>query len=548
MGRIIRICELALLAGCTGVPSTTFAKTADPANSYATARIAEIGNRESEALKIYMKLYRDAPDSAVLADRIFASAIRSGDVTAALRAVRAQELRGQVSGEAILLLFADAFSQKNWPMAMLAADELTARSNLGFVAPILRGWVNVAQNKPHDLPVSDPQTDALYAFYARDQRAYFEMNAGEYAKAKQSLRELALSGGEYSRDVLLRAVPIMRAQGDDMFADSLLYSAMPADRSAIAALPKPEKQQAKLTPEEGLAALHVRIAAALLEQKILEPALVLARIAVGYAPGSPSAKLVLAKALVLHGLVDGADDILQTIPQTSPYWALAVRDRVAQMKPEAAVALSRDAAQRWPQSPSLALQAAQAQENAGNLKEAASSYRSVADQADTGGVAARQRANYRLLLASALDNSGNWNGARKELEAALVLDPNNAQILNYLGYAMLERSEDVPRATAFIEKAFQGAPDSVAITDSMGWAYFIKGDYQRAVTLLEKAAKASGNDSTINEHLGDAYWQTGRMRDARYAWRVAAEGADGDAVSRIGRKIDLGLVQAVAKR
>lgn len=523
------------------------AKTSDPAESYAAARVAEIGNRESEALKIYMKLYKDAPDSAVLADRIFASAIRSGDMTAALRAVRAHELQGQVSGEAILLLFANAFAAKNWPMALLAADELSVRSNLGFMAPILRSWANVAQGKAHDLPTADAQTEPLYAFYSQDQRAYFELNASEFAKAKYSLRQLALSSGEYSRDVLLRAVPIIRAQGDDMFADALISSAMGPDKTAVSGLPKAEKENSKLTAADGLAALHVRVAAALLEQNINEPALVVVRIAASYAPNSPSAKLVLAKALVVHGLAGAADDILQTVPQSSPYWALAVRERVSQMAPDAALKLSLYAAQTWPKSPTLALQAAQAQENAGDMKGAVNSYRTIADQADAKGFTASQRANYRLLLASALDNGGDWAAARKELEASLVLDPNNAQILNYLGYSMLERNEDVARATSMIEKAYQKAPDSVAITDSMGWAYFTRGYYQQAVMLLEKAAKASGHDSTINEHLGDAYWQTGRLRDARYAWRVASESAEGEAMSRIGRKIDLGLLQAVVK-
>ena len=58
---------------------------------------------------------------------------------------------------------------------------------------------------------------------------------------------------------------------------------------------------------------------------------------------------------------------------------------------------------------------------------------------------------------------------------------------------------------------------------------------------LETAAKAAGNDRAINEHLGDAYWQIGRLLDARYAWGVASQTAEGDAAIRLAGKVDTGL-------
>ncbi len=543
MGRTIRICKLALAAASLAAAPSAVAKTTDPVDRYAAARLAEIGNLDGDALKGYIKLYSDAPESAVLADRIFDSAIRTGDMAAALRAVRAQELRGEVSGEAPLLLFADAFRQKNWPMAMLAADELPTRGNLGFMAPILRSWLNVAQGKAHDLAIVDPQTDTLFAYYSNDQRIYLELASGEYAKARLGLRGIAATGGDYVRDLMLRAAPVFAAQGDDMFADALIGTGIGADRLAVATLPIDKKRKAKVLANEGLSALHVRVASALLEQNANDQALVLARIAFWYAPDSEPAKLVLANALSAHGLKRHATLITESIPQTSLYWPQAIQQRVGKLEPSEAVAVARDASQRWPKSPTLALLAAQSQEAAGDLVGAADSYRTILEDAVKAGASPRLRAYYQLLLASALDNSGNWEAARAELDAALVIDPNNAQILNYLGYSLLERNQDISRATAMIRNAFEIAPDSVAIMDSMGWAYFQTGDYAQSIPLLERAAKASGNDLAINEHLGDSYWRSGRLRDARYAWRVASQAADGDAAARLVGKIDIGLSQ-----
>ncbi len=535
MGPIIPICRLALASALIGTPSLVTAKKDDAVNRYAAARLAEMDNRDSAALKTYVELYRETPNSAVLADRIFDSAIRVGDMTAALRTVRAQELHGEISAEAPLLLFADAFARKNWPMALLAADELAARSNFGFIAPFLRSWVNVAQRKAPDLPAADPQADPLFAFYANDQRIYLDLASGNNAAAKLGLRNIAVMDGAYVRDLMLRASPMIAAQGDEVFADALIGTAVGADRLAVVGA-----GNSKLSPAYGLSALHVRLAAALLEQNVTNQALVLARLGLQYAPDSDPAKIVLSKAMDANGLDSQALALRTTISESSYYWPQAIRDRAAKLAPDEAVALTGAATRRAPQSMALALLAAQSQEAAKDLTGAASNYRKIVDMAAKRGVTPRQRAFYHLLLASALDNAGNWAAAREALDEALALDPNNAQILNYLGYSLLERNE-LSRAVPMIRKAFQFAPESPAITDSMAWAHFQSGDFDEAVTLLERAAKASGNDLDINEHLGDAYWRSGRLRDARYAWGVASQTAEGDAAQRLSGKIDIGL-------
>ena len=84
----------------------------DLAARYASARLSEIGEQDQAALKAYLKLYKEAPDSDILVDRLFDSAIRTGDITSAVRAARAQELRNGGNAETTLLLFADAWRAK----------------------------------------------------------------------------------------------------------------------------------------------------------------------------------------------------------------------------------------------------------------------------------------------------------------------------------------------------------------------------------------------------------------------------------------------------
>ena len=75
-----------------------------------------------------------------------------------------------------------------------------------------------------------------------------------------------------------------------------------------------------------------------------------------------------------------------------------------------------------------------------------------------------------LLRASALEDANRWPEAKAALQQALTLAPDQPLLLNFLGYAKLERGEDMDAAEAMIRKASDLAPDEASITDSLGWA------------------------------------------------------------------------------
>jgi tetratricopeptide (TPR) repeat protein len=151
-----------------------------------------------------------------------------------------------------------------------------------------------------------------------------------------------------------------------------------------------------------------------------------------------------------------------------------------------------------------------------------------------------------LLRATALEDANRWPEAKQALHAALVLAPEQPLILNFLGYAMLERGEALDVAEAMIRKASALAPDEASITDSLGWALYKRGRLPEAIETLQRAAASDPQQYEIHEHLGDALYASGRRYEARFAWRAALLSAEEDVAPRIRLKIDTGLTPATA--
>ncbi len=123
--------------------------------------------------------------------------------------------------------------------------------------------------------------------------------------------------------------------------------------------------------------------------------------------------------------------------------------------------------------------------------------------------------------AIALERMGDWDRAEPEFRRTLEFVPEEPQVLNYLGYSLIEQRSNLDEALDMIERAVEGDPDSGYITDSLGWAYYRLGRFEEAVPVMERAVELLPRDAVINDHLGDVYYAVGRTREARFQWRRA---------------------------
>jgi len=116
---------------------------------------------------------------------------------------------------------------------------------------------------------------------------------------------------------------------------------------------------------------------------------------------------------------------------------------------------------------------------------------------------------------------GKWDEAEADFKKVLSIDPNHADALNYLGYTWIEKGKYLSTSLEMIQKAVELSPNSGAIIDSLGWAYYKLGNLKKAKLNLEAAVELSPTSATIIDHLGDIYWVIGRKKEAMYQWERA---------------------------
>lgn len=130
-----------------------------------------------------------------------------------------------------------------------------------------------------------------------------------------------------------------------------------------------------------------------------------------------------------------------------------------------------------------------------------------------------------------------------DLRAILSQEPDNAMVLNALGYTLVDRTTRYEEALALITRAKELKPNDPAIIDSLGWAQFRLGNYEEAIKLLEQAL-AAFPDHEVAAHLGEALWVTGQQQRARQVWKDALQlTPDSTILKRVIDRLSPGLDQ-----
>ena len=126
-------------------------------------------------------------------------------------------------------------------------------------------------------------------------------------------------------------------------------------------------------------------------------------------------------------------------------------------------------------------------------------------------------AEFKFDYAMLAEKMGNLLLMEQLLKEAIKIKPDYAYAYNALGYSYADRNIKLVDAKKYIEIALSISPNNHYIMDSMGWLHFRMGNIEIALQFIEKAYKIQ-KDPEIAAHLGEILWKMGKLKQAEIVW------------------------------
>ncbi len=539
--------SLALTASVLAGPATAASSNAAPvprlriepgsrglAGAYLAARHAEANADSNTATAFLERALILDPDNQQLLRQAFFTAAQAGDFARALPAAKRAMDSSRQQTLAALVVALGHFKKGEYELAGPILEKMSLQSQVGFALPMLRAWADaphlpVERSLSELAPLNAPNgaTDLynvmsamINEFYGRGPQAltYYDILGGKIDQLPLSLVRLVSAG--YMR---LGQPEKVKAMTDKYRAT---HGASPFSDDYLDAFADPKRVPKKITPQDGMGEAMFAAAQMLLQNAntsfSAQLAVVYGQAALYMNPDLGIARRIMGAALAQRSHFEESNAILSSIKKGEPgYIAVQMQlaDNYERMNraPDALAMLQRIAKEEpsWPES-FIAIGDHLRREK--KFAEAVDAYDRAFKLYPKG-----EPTSWQLYYARgiALERIKQFDRSYKDFRQAIKLNPDDAGLLNYLGYSLVERNVDVAEGRQLIEKAFKLKPEDGYIIDSLGWAMFLMGETEKAVAQLEKAVESNPSDPTINEHLGDAYWKIGRRQEAMFQWRRA---------------------------
>ncbi len=529
--------------------------------AYLAGRQAIFQNDYTAAERYYAQALRADPENATLLESVVVSRLSLGELQSALPVAQVIDDLGLNSQAARMVIVANLVADGK-------LDELLARDpetqGIGpLVDGLVLGWAHMGKGA---------MTSALEQFdkvaeqdglrdFALFHKALALASVGDFEGAEEVFTAHNGAVARLSRRAALARTEVLSQLDRNEEALAFLESVFAAGSD-----PSIEGYVARLTAGETLPFTHVQsaqdgqaevffsVGAALSSEAAQNYVLLYARTAAFLRPNHVDAILLSAELLDALEQYDLAVEAYRQVPTTSSDYHAAELGRAEVLsrsgKRDAAAEVLQTLASQNPDLPGVHVALADLQRQQEDYTNAVTSYdKAIALTEQTSG------GNWFLHYARGISHERlkQWDQAEADFRRALELNPDQPQVLNYLGYSLVERREKLDEALEMIERAVAARPDSGYIVDSLGWVLFRLGRYHEAVEHMERAVELMPVDPVVNDHLGDVYWAVGRGREAEFQWKralsfVDSEDDDGEAdPERIRRKLEIGLDAVLAE-
>ena len=454
-------------------------------------------------------------------------------------------LLGQIEDEDFAGLSKTLENEGNFSLNPFIREVLTAWTEHGL------GNVQEAQRIIDDI-LGRPGFETFAAFH----RAMMHLADGKNADALQGLGGFENTSGILTNRALLIKTALLQQMGQSdharaFFNANFSVNSSPESAAILRNLDNNEPIVSGLPRTVSQAMSEIFFTLALFIQEQVDPSatLVYARIAEALNPQSAEVKLFVAGvleeldqyklALNVYEKV-GAEDPKFYTTQISKARAMRRSQRV-----DDGIDVLNDLAAAYPDVPVAHATLGDFLSRQDRYDEALTAYNAAISMYE-----AQNNVRWQLYYARGIihERLKIWPNADQDFRSALALNPDQASVLNYLGYSLIERGEKLDEAMEMITKAVEIEPNSGYIVDSLGWGKFRLGQYEEAVPDLERAAELMATDPIVNDHLGDAYWAVGRKNEARFQWRRALSfNPEEVEETRIKRKLQVGLDQLLSE-
>lgn len=513
--------------------------------------------RTDEAARYFSDAAQGDWDNPILVERAFVALATDGQIGKSASTAR-RMLELDANNElAELVVATEALKERRYGAAARQLASISQDSFSGITAGILRAWALVGDNRGDEAQALMEELGAngledflvfhraLMAEAAGDSDTALELAARAFeaepyvARMAEVYARMLANGGDFdaARDVL-----------DAFEAEGLSHPIIETVREAVEAGRRPGVFASNV--QVGAAEMFHGIGVALSRDGSSDLALVFLRLGVYLDPGADVISMALGQLMDQAGQHEAANRIYDAIPANSSLKPMAVV-RVAQNldatgdRAEAIRRLRNIVATRPNDLDAVSV--------LGDLLRYDEDYLAAADAYGkaleiSGG---QSPADWRFYYVRgiAYERAKQWPKAEADFLKALELNPDQPQVLNYLGYSWIDQDMHLEQALGMIEKAVEAQPMDGYIIDSLGWAFYKLDRMEEAVETLERAVMLLPNDPEINDHLGDAYWKAGRRLEARFQWNIARSvDAEGNVAARVAPKLADGLTPATETR
>jgi tetratricopeptide (TPR) repeat protein len=528
---------------------------------YIAARQAALGHDYKPASNYFARALAQSQRDSVLMSQTMTAFLAAGDVKKAHALARLL-----VTGEgsyplAEVLVLSEHFKRNDYQAAL---DHLEATTVVGrAIDELLKGWALVGLGQMTEavrhfdavIPVDGMRSFALYQKgLALTLAGDFEGAAASFSGQGQAAAVLNYRGSLAWAQILVQldrpdeALTILRdfhGSGADHAVNSLM--------AQIEAGALVEFDLLRSASEGAGEVLHL-LAQALQNGEGQDGLLLYTRLASHMAPRNMQALLLSARLLEQLGNPQLAIETYAQVPRSHPAYVQAELGRAQALQEigegTTAIEVLTQLAGSFESLRDIHMTLGDFLRQDEQFARAVRSYDRAIELIDQ---PARGQWYLHYVRGTAHDRLGDWAAAMRDFNRALELSPNQFQVLNYVGYTLVDRGEQLDEALDMIQRAVAAQPDAGYIIDSLGWAQYRLGYYNEAVVHMERAVELMATDPIVNDHLGDVYWAVGRKTEARFQWRRALSfatdysGPEAVDPKRIQRKLEVGLATVLAE-